>query len=608
MQLKGVNPRQGGLPITDHEVHLMISEALDMIHSSGVNSCLMGRAAAFMQGVNGVYGVGGRGLSNIVEIQIQWDAMDMVYMKFLDAASSERQGPSLNHMWSFVSPSVQKHGGCNWFRCVHTSTSMDLLVWCQQGLVVEADPYRIQVERTMDPVSPWLEVEGTKSQSTHVWARSLHALKLQALGRPTSVAFMDLPLEARLVSPPSSLSASSPSPLSISPPLVFSSPNEDYQDSASRTSSQSSPQGGAALPAHHHRDSSLSSIKSMSQQCDLELAALLTRHLRKIQVEVGSNNSAAWGGGDTYEAWCSRFGIPSVEAVRISSDPLRVLGPLGPHLNQLVEVFRDQEEGLADTEDAARQARAAAAAEVSVQECNAVGAVRVANLMGSHGGKAVAMAKAFGIQPLVVDISEGNARYALELAECAGVDINYEVMDVLNLIGGEGNGPAAPGGRLHGMYHGVVMEMGILHYFVDLAPLMETVVTLLVAPAATQGSSRGTSSVTGQGGPGGRFILRDFHPISTKLIHSTKKKHKVEGDYFYQGFSTMDVAYSKYTDTGLLTHSASKQVLLRRWTLGDIISAVAASGMRVLWMDEEQGVKGDDKGIPKTFTLVAEKL
>ena len=55
----------------------------------------------------------------------------------------------------------------------------------------------------------------------------------------------------------------------------------------------------------------------------------------------------------------------------------------------------------------------------------------------------------------------------------------------------------------------VLMELGVLHYFLDLAPLLEVAARLLR--------------------PGGQLLLRDFHPVSTKLITSRGKKHKVAG-------------------------------------------------------------------------------
>lgn len=56
--------------------------------------------------------------------------------------------------------------------------------------------------------------------------------------------------------------------------------------------------------------------------------------------------------------------------------------------------------------------------------------VKVANICGSCGKKAVPLA-VLGAEVTVFDISEANRKYALELAEAAGVTIRYEVCDVL---------------------------------------------------------------------------------------------------------------------------------------------------------------------------------
>lgn len=64
-----------------------------------------------------------------------------------------------------------------------------------------------------------------------------------------------------------------------------------------------------------------------------------------------------------------------------------------------------------------------------------------------------------------------------------------KVCDVLKLA----DGRASEGGPLHHVFDAVVMEMGVLHYFVDLRLLMRAVSALLVP-------GRGT------------VLLRDFHP------------------------------------------------------------------------------------------------
>ena len=46
--------------------------------------------------------------------------------------------------------------------------------------------------------------------------------------------------------------------------------------------------------------------------------------------------------------------------------------------------------------------------------------------------------------------------------------------------------------------------------------------------------------------PGGRFVLHEFHPISTKLITSNGKKHKVTGNYFAPIIEKNPVAFTKH--------------------------------------------------------------
>jgi hypothetical protein len=151
------------------------------------------------------------------------------------------------------------------------------------------------------------------------------------------------------------------------------------------------------------------------------------------------------------------------------------------------------------------------------------------------------------------------------------------------------------------------------------------------------------------------MVLRDFHPISTKLITSRGKKHKVTGDYFDTGLAVTQVAFSKYGSDANSSQAAGQQqggsssssssssssrsggtqlascvkggsmslaefsqydvgelagcglVLLRRWTLSEVVAAVAGSGMRLCALAEESNEFPDHKQLPKTFTLVADK-
>ncbi|WP_082726776.1 class I SAM-dependent methyltransferase [Paenibacillus riograndensis] len=252
---------------------------------------------------------------------------------------------------------------------------------------------------------------------------------------------------------------------------------------------------------------------------------------------------------DTYTAWTTRFGSPAEAAAKLMKDPAAKLYPL---LNYLGEIRGK----------------------------------KIMNLMGSNGMKAVALGL-LGAEASVADFSEANARYAGELAEAAGVPLAYTVSDVLKL----------PEELLNHTYDIVFAEMGIVHYFTDLVPFMDTVCQLLT--------------------PGGRFVLRDFHPVTTKLISSKGstakvRKHKVSGDYFDTALEEKKVSYSKYLPSSGGAEGAGRHSVVhwRRWTLGEIVTAAARSGLVIRELAEEPNLSSDiyDKGIPKTFALVAETV
>jgi 2-polyprenyl-3-methyl-5-hydroxy-6-metoxy-1,4-benzoquinol methylase len=253
-------------------------------------------------------------------------------------------------------------------------------------------------------------------------------------------------------------------------------------------------------------------------------------------------NEEAWN-QENYDAWVQRFGTPSEAALKIKHDPIKPLS-----------VIYSKFEG--------------------------VDGKKIMNLMGSNGNKAVALA-VMGANVTVVDFSEGNRSYALELAQEAGVKIDYILSDVLKLSEGQ----------LTGDYDIVFAEMGILHYFTDLNPFMNIIYKLL--------------------GKCGRVVIRDFHPVSTKLISSRGstakvRKHKITGDYFDTSLEEKEISFSKY----LNEKQETQKVLLRKWNLGEIVTAVANQGLFIKSLQEEPNLSSEsfDKGIPKTFTLVAEKL
>lgn len=259
---------------------------------------------------------------------------------------------------------------------------------------------------------------------------------------------------------------------------------------------------------------------------------------KKICIDI---NEETWN-KETYNAWVERFGTPSEAIAKIKKDPTKV-------------------------------------SSVLFNKFGNVKGKKIMNLMGSNGNRAVALAL-LGADVTVVDFSEGNKRYALDLAKEANVKINYILSDVLELYKY----------NLTNTYDIVFAEMGILHYFLDLKPFMQVVYSLL--------------------NDNGTFVLRDFHPVSTKLISSRGstakvRKHKVTGDYFDQSLEEKEAAYSKY----LNSNETPEKVLLRKWNLGEIVTAVAENSLTIKSLDEEPNLSCEnyDKGIPKTFTLVAVK-
>ena len=134
---------------------------------------------------------------------------------------------------------------------------------------------------------------------------------------------------------------------------------------------------------------------------------------------------------------------------------------------------------------------------------------RIINLLGSKGNKAVALAL-LGADVTVVDISASNAKYANELADAAGVSIQYVVSDVLHV-------------QLSESFDIVLLELGVLHYFLDLKPLFK-IATLLKQD--------------------GMLILRDYHPVYTKLLGVDHPSFQANGNYFDEELIEDDVAYS----------------------------------------------------------------
>ena len=204
---------------------------------------------------------------------------------------------------------------------------------------------------------------------------------------------------------------------------------------------------------------------------------------------------------------------------------------------------------------------------------------KIANLLGSNGRKAIPLAL-LGADVTVVDISEYNRKYAMEVAQEAGVIVNYIVSDFLEL----------DIDNMRNSFDIAYSEGGILHFFSDLNEVSKKIYELIKV--------------------GGKLVLNDFHPF--------RKVLKVRDIFDSKGESALEVAGNYFEDTlqyGLVAHekyfpeneqSEFPKCLYRYWTMGEIISSFASAGFIIEKLVE--GPRFDShKNIPGEFTLVASK-
>lgn len=246
-------------------------------------------------------------------------------------------------------------------------------------------------------------------------------------------------------------------------------------------------------------------------------------------------NQTAWSYSAYYDAWCRYYGSPRCLAEDFhNNEPWGTLKRYRKHLGQ-------------------------------------VSGLRIANLLGSIGRKAVPLAQ-LGAQVTVVDISEVNARYARELAQHVGVPIEYIVSDVMKL-------DLEP---LASQFDIVFMEGGVLHYFLDLPRFACVVHTLLRQ--------------------GGRMILGDFHPIR-KCVQIVDDRARLEGDYFDRATHRSNLPLVNFLS--IIEQLCFPKCEVRHWTLGEIITAFAKAGLVIDEMEETPSETRVE--LPEMFHLVAHK-
>lgn len=251
-----------------------------------------------------------------------------------------------------------------------------------------------------------------------------------------------------------------------------------------------------------------------------------------IMIAYSTQNKKAWE-YDAYDFWVKQVGAPADRAKKIVADPVGELKRFG---------------GYFDT----------------------FSGIRIANICGSCGKKAVPLA-VLGAAVTVFDISEDNRRYALELAEAAGVSIDFQVCDVLEVDL-----------EKYGEYFDIVfMEGGVLHYFHDIRQFMGLMFDLLKT--------------------GGKMICSDFHPFN-KIV-DTLDLQQPTMPYFSTKIFEGEMAHARFY--GEEIRRQFPKCSYRKYTVSEIINAVIGAGFTLQKFDEHPS--WTDPDVPGEFTAIAEK-
>ena len=210
--------------------------------------------------------------------------------------------------------------------------------------------------------------------------------------------------------------------------------------------------------------------------------------------------------------------------------------------------------------------------EIHRQYFDNVSEKKIANPCGSNGRQAIPLALC-GNDVTVFDISEGNKRYALELAKKAGVEIEYVLGDFCetDII------------KYGDMFDIVYTEGGILHFFSDINVFMKTVYAITK--------------------PNGQLILSDHHPFR-KIGYSGE-----HCDYFDTQVRERQVPFRYQFPEE--ERDSFPETMIRFYNLSEIINAVISSGFTLVEFVEHPAIYlswVNDEKAPGEFTIVAEKI
>lgn len=249
-------------------------------------------------------------------------------------------------------------------------------------------------------------------------------------------------------------------------------------------------------------------------------------------VDYSIQNKKAWE-YNAYDFWVKQSGTPTERAKRDLEDPIGML-------KRYADYF--------DT----------------------YSGIKVANICGSCGKKAVPLAL-LGAEVTVFDISEDNKRYALEVADAAKVNLQFEVCDILEI----------DRDKYVNYFDVVFMEGGVLHYFHDLNEFMSIMFALLKDE--------------------GKMICSDFHPFTK--IADILNLEQTTVDYFSTEVFEGEMAHARFYEEEI--RKQMPKCSYRKYTISEIINAVIDSGFTLKKFDEHPAWTNEK--LPGEFTVTAKK-
>lgn len=196
--------------------------------------------------------------------------------------------------------------------------------------------------------------------------------------------------------------------------------------------------------------------------------------------------------------------------------------------------------------------------------------IKVANICGSCGKKAIPLS-ILGAKVTIFDISEQNKRYACEVAEKVGTNIEFIVGDVLKI----------DMKVYEATFDMVFFEGGILHYFHNIDEFMIVMNRLLKQ--------------------GGKMICSDFHPFTK--ISDTLEFGMPTMSYFSTDIFEGEMAHARFYPKEIREHIPLCSY--RKYTLSEIINAIIRNGFNIKQFDEHPSWV--DERYPGEFTVIAIK-